>query len=108
MFEDLVADGKLGHLQGGANDIINVTNVNLPGYVQLSTGASFHNVSSRVAFLGVDREDCIRVCVHDVRQKLEKEVPTVDESRHVNTNEETREVLVEDEGRWTGVKIGGL
>ena len=108
MFEDLVADGKLGHLQGGATDIINVTNVNLPGYVQLSTGASFHNVSSRVAFLGVDRENRIRVCVHDVRQKLEKEVPTVDKSRHVDAGEEAREVLVEDEGWWAGVKVGSL
>ena len=48
------------------------------------------------------------MCVHDVRQKLEKEVPTVDKSRHVNAGEEAREVLVEDEGRWAGVKVGSL
>ena len=82
--------------------------MNFPSHVQLSTSASFHNVSSRVAFLGVDREDCIRMCVHDVRQKLEKEVPTVDKSRHVNAGEEAREVLVEDEGWWAGVKVGSL
>ena len=48
------------------------------------------------------------MCVHDVRQELEKEVPTVDKSRRVDAGEEAREVLVEDEGTWAGVKVCSL
>ena len=88
MLIDFGADGELGHLQGGTNDVINVPDVDLPGHVQLSASAAFHNVPSGVAFLGVDRKDCIRVCVHDMRQELEQEVPAVDEARHVNTGKE--------------------
>ena len=99
MFIDLGANGELGHLEGGTDDVVNISDVDLPGHVQLSASAAFHDVPSGVAFLGIDRKNCIRVCVHDMRQELEQEVPAVDEARHVNTGEEASQVLVEDEGR---------
>ena len=98
----------MSHLQRGANDVLNVPDVDFPRYIELSTGATFHNIASRIALLGVDRKDRIGVGVHDSLQKLKKKIPTVDETGHVNAGKEAGEVLVKDEWRCREVKFCGL
>ena len=57
MLIDFGADRELGHLQGGTDDVIDVPDVDLPGHVQLSASAAFHNVPSRIALFRIDREN---------------------------------------------------
>ena len=108
MFVHFGADGELSHLQGSANDVFNVPNVDFPGHIELSAGTTFHNISSRIALFRVDREDRVGVCVHDGLQKLKKKIPAINETRHVNAGEEAGEVLVEDEWWCREIKLCGL
>ena len=108
MLIHFVADGELSHLQRGADDVLDVANMDLPGDIELATGTTFHNIASGIALLGVDREDRVRVGVHDGLQKLKKEVPAINEPGHVNAGEEASKVLVEDEWWCRDVKFCGL
>ena len=98
MFKDLRTDRELGHFEGGANNFVDVPDVDLSSHIQLSAGATLHHVAGGIALLGVDRKEFVRICVHDVVQKLEKEVPAIDETVDVDAGEKACQVLVEDEG----------
>ena len=80
----------------------------IPRHIELSAGTTFYNISSRIALFRIDREDRVRVRVHDGLQKLKKEIPAINEARHVNAGEEAGEVLVEDEWGCREVKFCGL
>ena len=108
MLIHFVANGELSHLQRGANDVLDVPDVDFPRYIELSTSTTFHNISSRIALLGVDRKDRIEVGVHDGLQKLKKKVPAVNEAGHVNAGKKAGEVLIEDEWWCRDVKFCGL
>ena len=93
------ANRELSHLQGRTDDVVDVPDVDFPRHIELSAGAAFHNIASGIALFRVDRENGIRVRVHDGSQELKQEVPAINEARCVDAGKEAGQVLVEDEGR---------
>ena len=83
------ANRELSHLQGRANDVVDVPDVDFPRHIELSASATFHNISSRISLFRVDRENRIWVRVHDGLQELKQEIPAVDEARRVDAGKET-------------------
>ena len=45
------------------------------------------------------------MCVHDVGQELEEEIPTVNEAGHIDAGEEAGQVLIEDHRCRRGVEV---
>ena len=60
----LVNRGELGHLQGHEDDGLNVSDVDLAGYVGGATPSAFDHVTGRVASRGFHGNDFIGVGAH--------------------------------------------
>ena len=84
----------MGHLQGHQNNAFNVTDKDLPGHVQCATRTAFDYISGGVSRGCLHRNDFVRVCAHDGREKLQSKSPAVDEPISVDAREEASEVLI--------------
>ena len=108
LLEDGGANGKLGHLQGHKDDAFNVTNENLPGYIECTTRTAFDHITCGIARGCLHRDDFVGVGTHEGREELQGQSPTGNKAVSVNACEKTSKILVVYTRSGERVKVGVL
>ena len=71
LFKNRSANGELSHLQRHKDDAFDVPNEDLPGHIECTTRTAFNYVPGGVARGCLNRDDLVRVGVHEGREELQ-------------------------------------